>query len=140
MNYRFEAACAAAMTRFHDSRFNGVRLVCRLRRSSTVSTAQQSTPSTPVDHVKEGTVLTDGIAENSEPVIASGSQITAESLHSSEGGTHDRVVLDLKVPEKFFIVKSLTMQDLEASVRNGVWATQTHNEAALNNAFEVSDF
>ena len=40
--------------------------------------------------------------------------------------------------EKFFIVKSLTLQDLELSVRNGIWATQTHNEEALNKAYEVN--
>ena len=40
--------------------------------------------------------------------------------------------------EKYFIVKSLTLQDLELSVRNGIWATQSHNEVALNNAFKVS--
>src|SRR6201996_5238392 len=34
VNYKTEASCAAAMTRFHDSRFQGVRLVCRLRRGS----------------------------------------------------------------------------------------------------------
>ena len=42
-----------------------------------------------------------------------------------------------KAPEKFFVVKSLTLQDLEASVRNGIWATQAHNEEALNKAYEV---
>jgi hypothetical protein len=40
--------------------------------------------------------------------------------------------------DKYFIVKSLTLQDLELSVRNGIWATQSHNEEALNKAFEVS--
>lgn len=40
--------------------------------------------------------------------------------------------------EKYFIVKSLTLQDLESSVRNGIWATQSHNEDVLNNAYEVS--
>ena len=39
--------------------------------------------------------------------------------------------------DKFFIVKSLTVEDLELSVRNGVWATQSHNEEALNKAYEV---
>lgn len=42
-----------------------------------------------------------------------------------------------KVPEKFFVVKSLTLQDLEQSVRNGIWATQAHNEQSFNKAFEV---
>lgn len=46
-------------------------------------------------------------------------------------------VTEGKVPEKFFVVKSLTLQDLEQSVRNGIWATQSHNEQALNKAFEV---
>ena len=40
-------------------------------------------------------------------------------------------------PKKYFIVKSLTLQDLELSVRNGIWATQSHNEETLNKAFEV---
>jgi hypothetical protein len=44
----------------------------------------------------------------------------------------------LKVPEKFFIVKSLTLQDLEQSVRTGIWATQAHNEEILNKAYRVS--
>jgi hypothetical protein len=43
-----------------------------------------------------------------------------------------------KGQEKFFVVKSLTVEDLETSVRNGIWATQAHNEAALNTAYEVS--
>lgn len=42
-----------------------------------------------------------------------------------------------KVKEKFFIVKSLTIEDLELSARNGTWATQAHNEAALNLAYQV---
>jgi hypothetical protein len=41
--------------------------------------------------------------------------------------------------DRFFIVKSLTSQDLEQSVRNGIWATQTHNEATLNEAYKVSE-
>jgi hypothetical protein len=39
--------------------------------------------------------------------------------------------------DKFFIVKSLTVEDLELSVRNGIWATQSHNEEALNKAYQV---
>jgi hypothetical protein len=44
-----------------------------------------------------------------------------------------------KVKEKFFVVKSLTVEDLERSVHSGVWATQAHNEDALNRAHKVSD-
>ncbi|KAK9477911.1 YT521-B-like domain-containing protein [Lipomyces japonicus] len=38
--------------------------------------------------------------------------------------------------EAFFVVKSLTVEDLELSVRTGVWATQAHNEQVLNNAYK----
>jgi hypothetical protein len=42
-----------------------------------------------------------------------------------------------KVPEKYFIVKSLTVEDLDLSARNGTWATQAHNEFTLNKAYQV---
>ena len=42
-----------------------------------------------------------------------------------------------KVPEKYFVVKSLTIEDLERSLHTGVWATQAHNEQALNKAYQV---
>ena len=44
-----------------------------------------------------------------------------------------------KVTDKYFIMKSLTVEDMELSVRNGIWATQAHNEDALNKAFEVGE-
>lgn len=43
-----------------------------------------------------------------------------------------------KAKEKFFVLKSLTIEDLDASVRSGLWATQSHNEADLNAAYKVS--
>jgi hypothetical protein len=39
--------------------------------------------------------------------------------------------------DRFFIVKSLTAEDVESSVANGLWATQLKNEAVLNRAFHV---
>ena len=44
-----------------------------------------------------------------------------------------------KHTDKYFIMKSLTVEDMELSVRNSIWATQGHNEDALNKAFEVRD-
>ena len=43
-----------------------------------------------------------------------------------------------RVPDKYFVMKSLTVEDMELSVRNHIWATQAHNEDALNKAYEVS--
>jgi hypothetical protein len=58
--------------------------------------------------------------------------------HAVESTIEDGPPAGVKVAEKFFVVKSLTLQDLEQSVRNGIWATQSHNEQALNKAFDVS--
>ena len=41
--------------------------------------------------------------------------------------------------DMFFVLKSLTVEDLELSARTGIWATQSHNEETLNRAFEVSE-
>lgn len=139
VNYRTEAACTAAMHRFHDSRFHGVRLVCRLRRSSTATAGiptapsamsgpralsispQRSSPSQDED-VEDGEQ-----AEQVEPAEPAGVEEKGKEPSTTE-----------RMAEKFFIVKSLTIQDLELSVRNGIWATQSHNEETLNKAYGVS--
>ncbi|KAK3691686.1 hypothetical protein LTR37_018479 [Vermiconidia calcicola] len=141
VNYRSEAACIAAMTRFHDSRFHGVRLVCRLRRGSVASTTPEAAPM--VDGV-EPESSTDSLTDATTPAIAeeptsptivgSNSSSTASTKPAPSPGEPPT-----KVPEKFFIVKSLTVQDLEASVRNGIWATQSHNEGSLNEAYGQAD-
>ncbi|MCJ1309183.1 hypothetical protein MMC25_002840 [Agyrium rufum] len=127
VNYRSEEACAAAMSRFHDSRFQGVRLVCRLRRSS--STPVSGAPTGPAalgPSVPQTQTATESIARNREV-----SSRAEESVRQGLGGG--------KIEDKYFVVKSLTVEDLEVSARNGIWATQSHNEAALNKAFETTE-
>ena len=131
VNYRTEASCAAAMHRFHDSRFHGVRLVCRLRRSSALASGVLIGPS-----------ATSGPRESSTfpqrpPQLPEGEKVAEEPSQIGEETTGSESVTTSRIAEKFFIVKSLTLQDLELSVRNGVWATQSHNEEALNKAYEV---
>ena len=132
VNYRSEAACVAAMNRFHDSRFHGVRLVCRLRRGSSSASSSSALPDGASSAAFNGPIV-DTVAskESSEPTIV-GMPTHVESIIRNDS-------FNSKVPEKFFIVKSLTLQDLEASVRNGIWATQSHNEKALNAAFQEAD-
>ena len=131
VNYRTEASCAAAMHRFHDSRFHGVRLVCRLRRSSA-----------PASGVPIGPSAMSGPRESStfpqrSPQLPEGEEAAEEPSQIGEETTGSESATTSRVAEKFFIVKSLTLQDLELSVRNGIWATQSHNEEALNKAYEV---
>lgn len=71
--------------------------------------------------------------------MAEESQQVAGADHLDESaGEQDGPPAVAKVNEKFFVVKSLTVEDLETSVRNGMWATQAHNETALNKAYEAS--
>jgi len=132
VNYRSEAACAAAMQRFHDSRFQGVRLVCRLRRSAAPTSGAPTGPAAMTGRRSSQTSskspMIDGVDE--EPISAPEEAI--EEAEDEESGS--RIV-----PEKFFIVKSLTLQDLEQSVRTGIWATQSHNEEILNKAYQVNN-
>lgn len=132
VNYKSEAACTSAMARFHDSRFHGVRLVCRLRRGSTPTSA--TTPTTSRQDLGgstaaglEGRDQSQGAADPQAETVAS----TVDPVDDPEPEHIERV------PEKFFIVKSLTVEDLESSVQNGVWATQAHNENTFNQAYQV---
>lgn len=141
VNYRSEAACVAAMNRFHDSRFHGVRLVCRLRRGSTTTAAAPATPNNnnSTADTDSSKPLVDGASadEPSDPIIVGGPP-TALPSETNTNAT-PTAAATAKVPEKFYIVKSLTLQDLEASVRNGIWATQSHNESTLNQAYKAAD-
>ena len=132
MNYKTESACAEAMTRFHDSRFHGVRLVCRLRRGSAVTSS-----GTPTNQ-QSGIVSTDNQESRTSPTAEPIQQVAEPEKLDEPTREEDVPPAVAKVNEKFFVVKSLTVEDLELSVRNGIWATQAHNEAALNKAYEVS--
>ncbi|KAL8824410.1 MAG: hypothetical protein Q9191_005078 [Dirinaria sp. TL-2023a] len=134
VNYRTDAACAAAMTRFHDSRFHSVRLVCRLRRTSTAS-VQGGVPLGPaalMPTLAQSQTAAEAIAQNREVSSRAEELAKAEMLRDGEAPP-------AKHADKYFIMKSLTVEDMELSVRNSIWATQGHNEDALNKAFETTE-
>lgn len=115
--------------------------MCRLRRG-TASVAAPSSSSPQHDEAPESPVKADDSpntpSERKRPevVIASGSNLDVLTAESADGA-RDSTDAVTRTPEKYFVVKSLTLQDLEASVQIGIWATQSHNEAVLNKAFEV---
>lgn len=129
VNYRTEESCAAAMSRFHDSRFQGVRLVCRLRRSSV--NAVSGVPTGPAALSAPQTQVVKETPKDAEP----DHQETEDDKEAK--GAKDSSDQRSQAKDRYFIVKSLTVEDLELSVRNGIWATQSHNEEALNEAYEV---
>lgn len=125
-NFKDEATCATAQAKIHDSRFQTVRLVSRLRRSSVGTVPGVLVPTGPAALTPPSPVI-DGISSpDSTPEPA------------EDGVNTDLPNKDNSPPkDKYFVVKSLTVEDLELSVRNGIWATQSHNEEILNKAFQA---
>lgn len=119
-----------------------VRLVCRLRKSSPVrspvgqlSSSENSampTPPTDVSAVESSvSPLPAGTLDITEPVSSDQEETQLQKPSSSQ-----TVLRSTK--DRYFIMKSLTKEDLAWSVTNKVWATQPHNEATLNDAFRVN--
>lgn len=124
VNYGSEASCMAAIDRFHNSHLLGMRMVCRRRRAGDSSAASSSTEKKnkgALDREATGDTTAEEEGETRKP------ERTAETSQSSEAKE--------QVRERFFVLKSLTTQDLESSVRTGNWATQLSNETTLNDAF-----
>lgn len=134
VNYKSAAACVAALARFHDSRFQGVRVVCRLRKGFTAPGSGPGSGSVGVTGQSNlrprEEVAPTAITTDPGPVLE---EIPAEAAPAT--GHHPPPA---RVVDRYFIVKSLTTEDLELSKQSGIWATQSHNEAAMNQAYEVS--
>jgi len=139
-NFKDEQASIAAQRKLHDSKFHSVRLVSRLRKSTVEGPAGLTAPTGPAASTAQGdapaetaTGEEDGEEEgtrNPLPVAASG---------HGEHGLANAPAVESSHPlrDRFFVLKSLTIEDIELSARTGIWATQSHNEATLNKAFKV---
>lgn len=92
-------------------------MVCRLRPNARPTESRQNS----------GDVASIAAAKNEENDKAAIASIDSPIPPPNE-----------KVPNRYFIVKSMTVEDLEISRQSGIWATQTHNEINLNLAYEVS--
>lgn len=128
-NFKDEQTCLGAQQKLHDSKFQSVRLVSRLRKSTVEGVSGTTAPTGPSS---ASTSLPVPNEENSTEIgglsPTTGQTVQAKDNSATDGTTQ----LD-----KFFILKSLTVEDLELSVKTGVWATQSHNEETLNAAFKV---
>ncbi|KAF9483599.1 hypothetical protein BDN70DRAFT_929117 [Pholiota conissans] len=61
--------------------------------------------------------------------------------HSNSSGSYASTTSSFfakHFPKRYFILKSLTQEDLDLSVERGIWATQKHNEEVLDKAFRTS--
>lgn len=158
VNYKNDSSCEAALQRCNDSFFHGMRLSCQPRSRALglsepkTSDAQSDVPQlsppvlgTGVSEILEGpsavaprtATQSDGAKpptshDRSEPAMAHES--ITDNLPTSTSESRSEAA---RVSERFFIIKSLTIEDLDASARDGTWATQNHNERRLNEAFKV---
>lgn len=135
-NFKDEQSCAAAQQKLHDSRFQTVRLVSRLRKNTVEGAAGTSAPTGPAASTSQPGSQPDAAS----PGGGSESERATPMLGPvSEGKTAPSVDGPGSQKDRFFVLKSLTVEDLELSVRTGIWATQSHNEENLNKAFESVD-
>ncbi|RFU75598.1 hypothetical protein TARUN_6658 [Trichoderma arundinaceum] len=132
-NFKDEPSCIAAQLKLHESRFQSVRLVSRLRKNEIEGTAGLSAPTGPAS----------GSTSSSKPINQIRSKAAAKADGVGSAAIPDHAERSTTVSsgavttyhDRFFILKSLAVDDLELSVRTGIWATQAHNEETLSNAF-----
>ncbi|KAM0244058.1 hypothetical protein ACHAP5_006628 [Fusarium lateritium] len=132
-NFKDEETCSVAQQKLHDSKFQSVRLVSRLRKSTVEGAAGVTAPTGP--SVSTASAKSDPVPDTT-PAQSGITSPTTEPAEVLNPGVVDEMPSQ---KDKFFILKSLTVEDLELSVSTGIWATQSHNEDALNNAFKVAD-
>lgn len=113
VNYRSLDACFHAIRRLDRQYFFGNKLICRARTYTEDGKAIRP-------------ALTDHTGRIRPTEASSGRTVTPEK--SSKDTGHPQ----------YFILKSLTAEDLEASVRSGIWTTQPHNRDVLNEAYRES--
>jgi hypothetical protein len=117
-NYRSEATCQTAMQRFHRSSFHSIRLICRLRKN--LISGSSTDPN-----------ITNIAARRSFQSAPSQSEQEAHTEHNCEQVEADSDDTDGKVDailnnegyggrttvsERFFILQSLTRQDLDRAL------------------------
>ncbi|KAJ7628330.1 YT521-B-like domain-containing protein [Roridomyces roridus] len=136
VNYETDADLQAAIKRFDGSSMRAAdpraaRLVCRVRGNS--------------GDLRSGVGGQRGTGLHKEWVRkqteSPGPKQT--SSHSSIASTPSNAsttssFLETHFPQRFFILKSLTQDDINTSVHSGLWATQRHNEDVLDRAFRTA--
>jgi hypothetical protein len=141
-NFKDEPASIAAQRKLHDSKFQTVRLVSRLRKSTVEGPAGVTAPTGPALSVAQadppGETTTNAVeAAAEEEGVKIPSAAVASGQGESESASAQVVDGGPPLKDRFFILKSLTIEDIELSARTGIWATQAHNEETLNKAFKV---
>lgn len=161
INYSSEAAVTCAI-----SSVNGLRLrpndpqcpmlVCKIRRSMDdlqsgvggqrgiglhKQWVRDQRNKMPPDTLVEGKDGPNHLANTLASVSLSPSERSRRGTHTSSSSSHASTSSSFLVeffPTRYFILKSLSEDDVNLSVENGLWATQKHNELLLDQAFRTA--
>ncbi|KAJ7500792.1 YT521-B-like domain-containing protein [Mycena galericulata] len=149
VNYEAEAQLHAAIARFNGMSLRPADprcppLVCRVRGKEQdlgagVGGQRGMGMHTEWVRVKEqkGSTDTSGPAVDDGPTVDDGSKFVPTNVNSVSASTTSSL-LARHFPQRFFILKSLTEDELDMSVISGLWATQRHNEGVLDRAFRTA--
>ncbi|KAF2166250.1 hypothetical protein M409DRAFT_55109 [Zasmidium cellare ATCC 36951] len=144
VNYVTEEACFAAVERFNHSLFGSVRLLCRIRRDassnregSQSSASMRQSPMTTDSTVSSAASSNDKLDEVSDAVAGLGisHEDDTSTPDTSPLSQQQPVLAKTKPDERYFVLKSLTKEDLQESLMKGTWETQAHNQQILHDAF-----
>ncbi|KPM45436.1 hypothetical protein AK830_g1120 [Neonectria ditissima] len=135
-NFKDEDTCMAAQQKLHDSKFQTVRLVSRLRKSTVEGATGVTAPTGPAVVTVN---MTSKNEQSQDSVLSDNGSTSPTAEQTGSLRTAPSGEIEAAQKDKFFILKSLTVEDLELSVRTGIWATQSHNEETLNTAFKTTD-
>ncbi|SJL07875.1 uncharacterized protein ARMOST_11230 [Armillaria ostoyae] len=94
----------------------------------------RTTPSSSSDHHSLGPSASFSSDDDTRPNLRPHNSSSSGSFAST-----DSSVLAKYFPKRYFILKSLTPEDVDISVQKGLWATQKHNEGILDQAFRTSE-
>ncbi|KAB5536612.1 YT521-B-like domain-containing protein [Coniochaeta sp. 2T2.1] len=141
-NFKDEESCVYGQQKVNDSRLGGGRLLARLRTSRVEGAGGIVAPTGP-----SGTPVPQAPASDASPESKDGepSQATIENADLEPlAGTRDGRDISTaptvrSAKDRYFIIKSLTIEDVELSMQTNIWATQAHNEETLNSAFATAD-
>ncbi|KAF8214440.1 YT521-B-like domain-containing protein [Mycena galopus ATCC 62051] len=131
------------------ARFNGVplradprcaRLVCRVGRKDDdlrAGVGGQRGSGMHTNWIK----AKQGAGHGQDQDSASSASASDPGTPSSDSGSHASTnsgLLQQHFPQRYFILKSLTRDNLDLSVQTGVWVAQKHNQGILDRAFRTS--
>lgn len=151
INFRSAEACKLSMRRHNKSFLYGVPLNCRARKAS-LGPASNASESKLDLEPQPSTASNSSISEiGSEDRSLCKSPLTSVSsvadsdlkCHETSETLPQEISTKLKnVPprkphNRYFIIKSLTYDDLLNSVKSRRWSTQIQNEGVLDDAFQV---